>query len=98
MNDQWHFSSALNWFVDGRLFTPVNYPIPLNVFSSWYYEQRFDATIQKHVAKVFINNTLVAEIVNDGAKDFHNVKLYVSDPWHSSQGVFVIKDFKYGPL
>ena len=96
-DNEWYFSSAVSSNRDGGIFTET-YHVPLNVFSHWYYEQRFNASIQKHVAKLFINNTLVAETVNNDARDFHKVKVYLSDPWHVPHHDYLIKDFEYGPL
>ena len=71
-------------------------PIPLNAFSRLYYEQRYNTTTQKYVIKVFINSTLVNEIVNNDARDFDNVHVYLSDPWYAAEESVIIKDFKYG--
>jgi len=70
-------------------------PIPLNVFSHFYYEQRFNETTQKYVIKVLINDTIVKEIINNDVRDFQNVSVYLSDPWFSPANV-IVKDFKYG--
>jgi len=89
------FATALNGNKNGIIHNYRQYP--MHAFSHWYYEQRFNTTSQKYVIKVFINNTLVNEVVNENAVEFQNVKLYVSDPWSQKPDV-LIKDFKYGVL
>jgi len=84
--------------VSGNMNKQVYYgPIPMNVFSHFYYEQRFDATTQKYVIKVSINNTVVTEMVNNDARDFQNVKAYFGNPWYLPADI-ITKDFKFGTL
>ena len=93
INDQIEFVTALNGYRNGALCRGLS--VPTNVFIPVYYEQRFNATTGNYVIKTFINNTLVNEVVNNDARDFQDVKLYIGNPWYESPDV-IIKDFKYG--
>jgi len=89
----WLFNTA----VSGNLNKRVYYePIPMNMFSHLYHEQRFNATTQKYVIKVSINNTVVTEMVNNDARDFQNVKVYLADPWYLPADV-IVKDSNLAP-
>ena len=79
---------------DGQLYT-VDGQIPMNVFTHWHYEQRFDVTFNRYVSNLFINGTFVSRVYNDVAREFQDVEVYLS---LSPSADVLIKDFKYGPL
>jgi len=93
--DKWHCTTSANGNANNYIYSGE--PIPMNVFSYFYYEQRFNATIQEYVIKVFINNTLVKEVINNDARDFQNVKIYLANSWYDPADA-IVKDFKYGIL
>jgi hypothetical protein len=74
-------------------------PIPMHVFTKFYYEQRYDRNLDSYVVRVFVNDTLAKQQENNMAFEFENVKVYTSDQWHGPlQDSVVIKDFMFGSL
>jgi len=93
--NSWHLKADVNETKNIMIYSGG--VVPLHVFSQFHYEQRFNASAGKHVVKLFIDNTLVKEAVNNDPRDFQNVKVYLSDDWKSASEV-ILKDFKYGIL
>jgi len=69
----------------------------MNVFTKYYYEQRYDEVQQDYVFRVFFNDTLIASHVNSNAYEYENVKVYTGNDWYLVSDV-IIKDFKFGSL
>jgi len=92
-HDEWNFVTSANGDKDAEIYR--GQPIPMNVYSHLYYEQKINPTLGKHVAKAYVNNVLVNEFINNDPKDYNDVKVYVSHPLLMAADV-VIKDFKYG--
>jgi len=93
--NSWYLTTCMNSVVSVTIYRDV--PVPLHVFSHFYYEQRFNVSSGEYIIKVFINNALVKEVANSDARDFSNVKVYLSDDAHPQSDV-IVKDFKYGIL
>jgi len=92
---KYYFRHQLDGLEDQYILSRL--PIAMNVFTNFYYEQKYNVTIGNYVVRAFINNTLVSSDINRNASVFHNVKVYTSDPWHEPLDC-IIKDFKFGFL
>jgi len=73
------------------------FPMAMNVFTSYYYEQRYDENLGNYVLRVFVNNTLKHTKTSTSAYEYQNVKVYVGSPWTNSVDA-IIKDFKFGKI
>jgi len=94
--NNFHF---LHWRLIGQALQQINILIPwrMNVFTKYYYEQRYDEVQQDYVFRVFFNDTLIASHVNSNAYEYENVKVYTGNDWYLVSDV-IIKDFKFGSL
>jgi len=70
-------------------------PTTMNVFTNYYFEQRFNEAQGKYVVRLFINDIVVKTAVNSMAYEFENIKVYTSDEYYPTCNV-IIKDLKFG--
>ena len=43
----------------------------------------------KYIYRVFLNGAKLKEVVNSKPQDFHNVKVFVGDPWYPAQPGYI---------
>jgi len=63
----------------------------------YYIEQKSISSRDKHAYRLYVNGTVVKEVINNEARAFQNVLVYGSDPWHEAADV-TIRDFQFGSL
>jgi len=71
--------------------------IPIHDVTSVYIEQKSISSRDKHAYRLYVNGTVVKEVINNEARAFQNVLVYGSDPWHEAADV-TIRDFQFGSL
>ncbi|XP_047137929.1 uncharacterized protein LOC100211098 isoform X1 [Hydra vulgaris] len=76
-----HIAFSING--NSNYFFTTKSSLPLNVWSKIEIFQRLEFLV--YVFEVKINENVVFTINNNDARDFKNVKVYVSDPWYDAQ-------------
>jgi len=93
------FNNGHNWIIkytlDGYSQVLFYVPMEFNVFTNFYYEQRYDRTEEDYVVRLYVNDILVKTGMNSFADEYENVKVYTGNAWYPSTDA-VVKNFKFG--
>ena len=79
-----HFTNAVN----GNRNYYFNSPrVPLKKRAHMRLMQTLEGG--KYIYRVFLNGAKLKEVVNSKPQDFHNVKVFVGDPWYPAQPGYI---------